>query len=195
MFEYFVSLQPIAPIIGAVIGASIAAFVGYFFLQKRKQVLFFVEGTEDITSPLRRQHGLISFKFGLRDVSNLCRSAVRVRNNGNSAIQNFTFEIDIPGSHPFHLDEVVCSESSLYKAITTEWVVLDNFLRLKISVPFFNPKEHFETKILFDGEPDDLWIECRMEDLKCKVKRPFNLEGETFSAAFVRGVIKGLGGY
>ena len=93
------------------------------------------------------------------------------------------------------LDEVVCSESSLYKAITTEWVVLDNFLRLKISVPFFNPKEHFETKILFDGEPDDLWIECRMEDLKCKVKRPFNLEGETFSAAFVRGVIKGLGGY
>ena len=69
---------PIAPIVGAIIGACITAGVTYLFIYKRKVVTFWVSETEDLTLPLRQHHSFVIFKVANFEILNQVRSQIRV---------------------------------------------------------------------------------------------------------------------
>jgi hypothetical protein len=68
---------PIAPIVGAIVGACITAGVTYFFIYKRKVVTFWVSETEDLTLPLRQHHSFVRFKVGDSELVSVRPSGAR----------------------------------------------------------------------------------------------------------------------
>jgi hypothetical protein len=138
---------PLAPIVGAIVGATIASLVGYFILQKRKRVKFWVSKSDDVTLPLRRDHKHIVFQIGGRNFVNLNRAMVFVKNVGNTAISGFKFDIEIPDQHQEYLAELIVDDSELRKAIKLEWNELKITTNPRCHVhvaPFFNMEEGFE---------------------------------------------------
>jgi hypothetical protein len=89
-------VQAVASIIAAIISAAAGSLVTYF-ATKRKGVKFWISESEDITTPLKKEHPPIVFKVGERELANLNRATVAVKNVGNIAIANLYFEIKIKG--------------------------------------------------------------------------------------------------
>jgi hypothetical protein len=164
---------PIAPIVGAIVGACITAGVTYFFIYKRKVVTFWVSETEDLTLPLRQHHSFVRFKVGDSELANLNRARVVVKATGNTAISNLTFDIEIPGAHPMYLAEHHAESPKLYHAIQIDWdkPPKTSDPRFHITVPFLNPKEKFDILVFFDERSDRCNIHCRIEDVRAPVKR------------------------
>lgn len=165
---------PLAPIIGAIIGALITAVIGYFFIAKRKILSFWIADSEDITLPLRRHHSDISVKVSGREFQNLNRASVLVKNTGNTSIAPCRFDIEMPGEHFQFLAELTTRDADLRKAIQITWdepqVTNDPRFHFQVS-PFLNAKESFEVLLYFDKEAHKCNIHCRMEDTKIKLKR------------------------
>jgi hypothetical protein len=113
-------IGPLAPIIGAIIGAVITAVVGYFFLAKRQSITFWVADSEDITLPLRREHRDIIFTVGDMKFANVNRGSIWVKNTGNSAIEKLAFDITIPETHEQFLPLIVTHDTRLRKSIEYE---------------------------------------------------------------------------
>ena len=165
---------PLAPIIGAVIGAAITAVVSYFFLTKRKSVTFWVANTEDITLPLRRHHKDIAFTVSGRSFFNLNRGSVVVKNTGNATIEDLAFDILIPDNHQEYIAEVVSDNPDLRNSIQITWSDLpastNPRAHCKIS-SFLNYKELFQVLIYFDGVTGACQVHCRIKDSRVKLKR------------------------
>jgi hypothetical protein len=180
---------PIAPIVGAIVGACITAGVTYFVIYKRKVVNFWVSETEDLTLPLRQHHSFVRFRVGDSDLSNLNRGRVVVKNTGNTAIANLAFDIEIPGTHAMHLAEHHATSQKLYQAIQIDWdkPPKTSDPRFHIIVPFLNPKEKFDILVFFDGTTDRCNIHCRIEDVRALVK-----QGDYFSI-FDKDSLRALG--
>jgi hypothetical protein len=167
------SIQPVSAIIGAIITAIVAIVIAVFIVPKRKRVTFWVGPSEDLTLGLRQAHQQISFRVGGRDLLNLNRAALAVKNTGNDAIVEFTFDIGIPGNHPFYVAEAVIDDDIALKhaiRIALDEPARSTNPRIHISLPFFNPGESFEMIAFFDGTTDDCNIHCRMEGVHCKIK-------------------------
>lgn len=94
-----VTLRPIAPVIGALFGALITAAVTWRFVVKRQSVGFWVTPTEDITSSLRAKYRNIVFKVNNKEMLNLNKSIITVKNTGNTSIKHFSFDFVVPGEH------------------------------------------------------------------------------------------------
>ena len=176
------SFGPFAPIIGALVGGVIGAFVTYYFVVRRKYVLFRIGQSIDITLPLRaeafraRQFHM-SIKIGDLEFHNLNKCTVNIRNKGNAAIQNLTFDVTISGNHTV-LPTVLAKELALSKSIQVlpkydEKSKIDPIYT--VCAPYLNPGELFDLVLFFDGPTDECRVYCRMEDVKTKIKRlPFD---------------------
>jgi hypothetical protein len=184
------SVGPLAPIVAALVSAGIGAAITFLFTHKRKRLAFTIRKSEDLTSPLRQHHGLISFRFGLREVSSLNRAVVRVRNTGNTTIKDVKFDITLFGSHPFYLSEVSLRDPAMVRGIKTERPMGDssNSPALNVTADFLNPKESFEILIYFDGEVEQPDVYCRMEEVKI-IKRQGEM-GETMGQVFLEALQK-----
>jgi hypothetical protein len=187
---------PIITIFGPIIGALIGAAITLRFVVKRKRVTFYLYRTEDLTSELRKKLSVVVLRLNNRDVTELNRGTVMVRNSGNAPIINFQFDIMIPGEHELRLADKFSEDSNLHQAIDIAWDDPASTYnhRFKIKVPYFNPKENFTISVFFDKNPDDLAILCRIEDVKCKIRDPDYIYSNTLSAAFLRGLLRGIGG-
>jgi hypothetical protein len=97
---------PLAPVIGAIVGGLIGACVTYRLVVKRKALAFRISESEDLTLALRQHHKFIAFKLGDKEMLNLNRSSVVVRNAGNVSIGNVAFAVGINGNHDVALAEV-----------------------------------------------------------------------------------------
>lgn len=185
------TVGPAAPIIGALLSAIIGGVITLVFIHKRKQLTFTMGKSEDLTSPLKQHHGLISFKFGLREVSNLNRATVRVKNSGNTTLKDVKFDVMIYGSHPFHISEVSMRDANLLGAIKTDWGIDGSSNpKLSVSVDFLNPKETFELLMYYDGEPEQPTVYCRMEEVRVKLKTGEVAEGlGEVAGALLQGLI------
>jgi hypothetical protein len=167
------TIGPAAPIVGAIAGAIIGAVVTLYFVLKRKRVAFYVTPSEDITIPLQQHKRHIGFKLGDRELLNLNRGSVLVVNRGNTAIQDFTFDIVINGDHQFAAAELNSDDVKLVNAVK----IVDRESKqpydpiFHVSIPFLNPGESFEVVLFFDGTTNDCQVYCRMEDMKFKVVR------------------------
>lgn len=170
---------PIAPIIGAIIGAMIAAAVTYYLVVKRKSLGFWVTKTEDLTSSLQRHHQQIVVSVGGQGFLNLNRASVLIKNTGNTSIGDFKFDIQIPGEHQGYLSDVVAADSELRDAIT---ITSDQPVRtidptLHVNVAsFLNAGESFKISMFFDGTPTHCEVRCRIADVKSKVRSGEPLE-------------------
>jgi hypothetical protein len=169
----FIPYAPFITILGPIIGAIIGAVVTYFIVVKRRKASFSISKSEDVTLPLHREHRNIVFKIGNQEMTNLNRASILVKNTGNTVISNFQFDIEVPGVHRNALADKLSENKQLHDAIDIEF---DQPLRptgplFHIKVPFFNPKETFEVVLFFDGITTDCNVRCRMEDLRCKIRR------------------------
>jgi hypothetical protein len=164
---------PLAPIIGAIVGALITAAITYFILTKRRSLGFWVTHTEDLTSSLRRHHQQIVVSVGGQPFLNLNRATVFVKNTGNVSIGDFRFDIEIPGEHKGYLADVDVKDADLRKAIqiTTDQPPPSYNPALHVNVSsFINAGEAFKIGLFFDNESVDCVVRCRIADVRAKVK-------------------------
>jgi hypothetical protein len=162
---------PLAPIIGAIVGALIAAIVTYSLVVKRKSVVFWIRDTEDLTSSLRKHHHAILFKIGEIETANLNRATVSVSNVGNVSVPNLKYEIVVPGTHQVALAEAGTENFQLRQEIVITGTNRNADPAFTVSVTFLNPKESFDVEIFFDGRMTNCEVYCRMEELKVKVRK------------------------
>jgi hypothetical protein len=98
---------------------------------------------------------------------------VVVKNTGNVSIENFTFDVEMPGEHKGYLADVLADHGELRKAIsiTTDQPppTLNPTFHVKVA-GFLNPRESFKMAIFFDEEAVDCKVRCRVADVKAKVK-------------------------
>jgi hypothetical protein len=172
------AIQPVAAIIGAIITATVSVLVTLFVVVKRKRVTFVISPSEDLTLVLRQSHKFIVIKWGDRELLNLNKGSVIVKNTGNSSISHFHFEIMVQGKHPFCIADVVSPDPKLRSEvkIESEPTLDTRYHTFKVSIPFFNPKEIFEVPVFFDEVTVDCSVSCRMEELKYRVRRNDYLE-------------------
>jgi hypothetical protein len=164
---------PVAPIIGAIIGATIAWMVTYYLIVKRKSLGFWVTKSEDLTTSLRRHHQQIIVSVGGQGFLNLNRATILVKNIGNTSIGDFKFDIEIPGDHERYLSDVVVADAELRNAIA---ITVDQPVRtfnpiFHIAVAsFLNAGESFKIAVFFDGSTDQCNVRCRIADVRSKVR-------------------------
>jgi hypothetical protein len=173
-------IGPIAPIIGAVVGSLITAAIAYYVLAKRRRVLFTINEAEDLTLPLRQenQNRLIVFTIDNRSVFNFNRCVIDVRNTGNTPIEDFKFEVDIPGMHEFAIVDPICELRELREAIKVSSLVVGGSNTFAISVPFFNAREEFALYVLFDNATENCVVRCRLPDVSVRIKEDATKERE-----------------
>jgi hypothetical protein len=181
-------------IFGPIIGALIGAAVTLSFVVKRKRVTFYVYRTEDLIRELRQNLAVVVLRVNNQDVTELNRAQIGIRNNGNAVIKDFQFEILIPGDHGLRLADKHTSDASLHREIKIDWDRSASTYnhRFTIQVPYFNPKESFEISIFFDKATDNVEVLCRMEDVECVTRDADYIHSDTFGAAVLRGVLKGI---
>jgi len=165
---------PLAPIIGAIVGALITAVVGYFILAKRKRLTLWISDTDDITAPLRRHHREILFRIGQDDLVKLNRSRITVKNSGNTALGMFTFDVKLPGDHQHYYGDLAPEDAGFRDNVVIEWpqprIMEDPVLTVKVS-PFLNARETFSITTYFDGDTEPVEVRCRIEDVTTRIKR------------------------
>ncbi len=146
MASGWASYAPFITVFGPIIGALIGAAVTYFLVVKRKKVQFSVIESEDITLPVQREQRNIVFKIGDREMLNLNRASIFVKNAGNSTIENFDFKIEIPGDHGHTLTDKITKDEHLRRGIDVEPIkqAIPLSSAFQVKVPFFNAKEMFE---------------------------------------------------
>jgi hypothetical protein len=164
-------IGPLAPVIGAIVGGLIGAFVTYRLVVKRKALAFRIGESEDLTLPLRRHHKFIAFKIGEKEMLNLNRSSVLVKNAGNISITNVTFSIVIEGAHSVALAEASGGTLDLRREIKIEQIEGTIDPVFNISLPYLNAKENFEIELFFDGVTSKCNVHCRIEDVNVKIQR------------------------
>jgi hypothetical protein len=158
--------------LGPIIAAIITFFATFFFLRKRKRVIFLVSKSEDLTLPLRRESRDVTFKITGEDWFNLNRATVTVKNIGNTSIKDLQFDIQIPGSHNHYRAGIARASNGIRPAIKINWddpPVWTNPL-FHISLPFFNRIESFELFLFFEGTTDECNVRCRMGGVEVKIK-------------------------
>ncbi|MBN9601917.1 MAG: hypothetical protein J0G33_03190 [Afipia felis] len=197
MLENLSPYFPLIAISGPIIGAIIGAAITYRFIAKRKRVDFYVQRTEDLTLPLQAHQSLVVFKIGSSEVLNLNRAGVRIKNSGNTSINNFEFDIEVPGAHQLSLAEKFSKNTKLYQAIETKNDPARHTFNpiTTVKIPFLNVEEQFEIGLFFDGEPDDVNIHCRIEELEIRIKDSDFLKSDTWQAAIIRGILSGFAGF
>jgi hypothetical protein len=197
----FIPYAPFVAVFGPIIGAIIGAVVTLLYVVKRRKVAFSISESEDVTLPLHREHRNIVFKIGDREMKNLNRASILVKNTGNTTISDFHFDVEIPGQRQNALADKLTENEKLHAAID---IGFDDPSpptgpRFHIKMPFFNAKETFEIILFFDGSTTDCNVHCRMEDLKRKIKRKdflseitLEIGGTFFGAAMPKttGILK-----
>ena len=131
---------------------------------KRKAIKFWISKSEDITAPLKIAHQAIVFKIGDRELPNLNRAIIAVKNRGNMTIKDLHFEIKIEGNHQGFAETV--TENRKLKEAVKGTSVSGAF---HIDAPYFNPKEMFKVVVFFDGAVSKCTVECRMADVRVKI--------------------------
>jgi hypothetical protein len=162
---------PLAPVIGAIVGGLIGAFVTYRLVVKRKALAFRVSESEDLTLALRQHHHFIAFRIGDKEMLNLNRASVLVKNVGNVSIANVAFVVVINGNHSVSLAEASGGSIELRREVKIEQVGEKYDPVFNVTLPYLNPKESFEVELTFDGVTSECDAYCRMEDVKVKIQR------------------------
>jgi hypothetical protein len=191
---------PIAPIIGATVGALIGAAVTYTLVQKRKRVILFAGKSESLTDSLKARSGEIAkVTINKQELDSLNRAEVHAYNNGNTSIANFSFEIFLPGPHKFVQPSLNASSLLLQTDVLMKVASVEQYSSVRLTAPFLNPKERLEVAVFFDGKLVEPEVMCRIEDVQCKVRRGLSIDSyledfgpNTFLGAVGRGVMKGL---
>ena len=163
-------IGPLAPIVGAVSAAAVSALVTYFVVMKRKKVEFWIAASEKIAPPHNR-HQNILFKIGDKDVLNLNKGEVSVKNSGNKSIANFIFHLKLPGVHSACFAEIAASDGKLRDDVKLEQAINTENVFVKVSLDFFNQGEAFQILTYFDGVTTDWLLNFRMEEVRCKMQR------------------------
>jgi hypothetical protein len=165
-------IGPIAPILGglgAVIGACIGAAVTFIYVVKRKRVLFTIEETEDLLQALRAEDDSITINISGSPVSSFNRCRINVKNVGNTAIQNFQFDVTTGVHRGYFAIGPLGNDESIRSAIDLGLILGPTGGR--VMLPFFNKGEEFGVVLQFDGPAIDCEVSCRMEDVVVKVKK------------------------
>jgi uncharacterized repeat protein (TIGR01451 family) len=158
-----------ATLLAALFTAVVSVFMTYRYLVKRKRLTFYVAKSEDLTALLRVHAGAISIKMLDREVRQLNRAKIVVKNTGNATITNVAFTIVIDGEHGFVTADARGDTVKLSNAIKMKWEAgLDPIG--DVSLPFLNAKESFEIQMFFDGKPGRCIVHCRMEDVSIGYK-------------------------
>lgn len=152
-------------------GALIGAFVTYRVVVKRKALTFRISETEDLTLALRAHHQFIAFRIGDKEMLNLNRASVSVRNVGNVSISNVVFVVAIKGTHPVSLAEAVGGSVDLRREVKIEQIGDRIDPRFTVSLPYLNAKESFEIELYFEGDASNCDVRCRLEDVNVKIQR------------------------
>ena len=186
-----------APIIAAFIAGAIAALIAYYLTSKRKALKILIGESEDLTSSLREHHKQIAFKVEGKDIGNLNRALVAVKNDGNAAIAKIRMTIVVPLTHELCLADVDAETIDLSKSIeiTAPVETVDPYFEL--SAPYLNPKEGFAVEILFDGKCETCKVHCRMEDVKVIIEQGDSFVvyfGDRLRTILWRSLLKSLGG-
>jgi hypothetical protein len=163
-------IGPLAPVIGAIFGALIGAFVTYRLVVKRKALMFRISETEDLTLALRAHHQFIAFRIGDKEMLNLNRCLVYVRNVGNVSIANVTFAVVIKGKHPVCLADSAGGSVDLRREVKIEQAGDHIHPVFNVSVPYLNAKESFEVELYFEGPTSKCDVRCRLEDVSVRIQ-------------------------
>ena len=164
-------MGPLAPIVGALLGSALTAFVTYYVLTKRKKVAFWVTSSEDITLPLQNRHHNIVLNIGDKTIVNLNRAGVQIENSGNTCIAQFACDLELPGKHQICFAEVGARNTKLRNSVRLEKTSGSSGEIVTVSLDFFNPGEAFQVLAYFDGTTEDLKVNFRMEEVRFKVQQ------------------------
>jgi hypothetical protein len=134
---------------------------------KRKRLTFYIAPSEDLTALLRVHAGAISIKMLDKEVRQLNRAQIVIKNTGNATITGLEFSIVIDGEHGFVTADARGDSVKLSNSVKMEWQEgLDPIG--EVSIPFLNAKEAFEIQMFFDGQPGRCMVHCRMEDVSVR---------------------------
>ncbi|MCA6116767.1 MULTISPECIES: hypothetical protein [Bradyrhizobium] len=179
--------QPFSAIVRAAISAPVRFLIAHSLVARRRKLTFEIEETLDLTRELRnafksRELG-VGFDGGT--LRSLTRVITRVRNDGNTAIEGFSFEIEIPGEHHNCLTYIAARSRELDRVASISFTgkaasnsmtgeISDSKpmgLIVKVMVgSVLNRGEIINLGMFFDGSPTGCLVHCRIPDTKIRIR-------------------------
>lgn len=162
---------PLATIIGSILSAGAAASATYAWMYKRKSLEISIFKPEEVSRYLRQHAKTISIKFADKDLLELNRSLVVVRNTGNTVIKDFSADLYLPGDRSFFTADLNIDDRHPVANVTFERIGddLSRSPTFKCKVPFINVREKFEIVLWFDAVLDRPKVACRLEEVSVKI--------------------------
>ncbi|MBB4379382.1 hypothetical protein [Bradyrhizobium sp. SBR1B] len=156
----------------SVIAAIIGVVGGYFlarYQRERRHLRIVTMETEDLSATLR-QHGDFEFTFNRYTTSELILSTLSVRNMGNRSLSDVLFSVKLPGRHPFAKASCFSDDKALASEVAIVRVAPDeDSPEFFVKLPYFNVRERFHLKILYNGGVSNLEIACRLPDTEVEI--------------------------
>lgn len=94
-----------------------------------------------------------------------------MENTGNSTINDFRFQLTVPGVHNLALAQVSSDNAALTTGIrissSGQYPATDP--TFDVHVPFFNPKEDFRINMFFDDAMTTSIVSCRLPETSIEI--------------------------
>ena len=179
--------QPFSAVIRAAISTPVRFLIAHSLVARRRKLKFEIEETLDLTRELRDEFKSreVGVGFDGRTLRSLTRVIIRVRNDGNTAIEKFSFEIEIPGEHHNCLTYIAALSRELDRVASISFTgeaasnsmsgeITDlEPMRLIVKVEVgsvLDPGESIRLGMFFDGAPTGCLVHCRMPDTKVRIR-------------------------
>jgi hypothetical protein len=156
-------------ILGVILGVFGTAYFEYR-RRTRKSAQFTMRMPEDLARVLR-SHGNFEVKFEDLSTHELISAPVTVQNTGNVAINDFRFQLTVPGVHNLALAQASSDNPDLTAGIriTSSGQYPATDPTFDVHIPFFNPKENFRINMFFDGAMTTSIVSCRLPETSIEI--------------------------
>jgi len=177
------TLVPLITVFGPIIGATIGAVITYYVVVKRKRLTIYYTQTDKLEEPLHQYHPFRHVEPKPMVPGTLQHAYIAVKNTGNAAIKDLVIEARSMASYFGHLAVFEAKDENLSNAISAEWFPPDKKtgVRVKLTVPYLNPRESFMAELIWEGTDDDLSVYCRLEDVEVESRQ--TERGQAFKLA------------
>ncbi|NOJ41421.1 hypothetical protein [Bradyrhizobium australiense] len=179
--------QPFSAIVRAAISAPVRFLIAHPLVARRRKLKFEIEETLDLTRELRNEFKSRELGVGFDGgtLRSLTRVIIRVRNDGNTAIEEFSFEIEIPGEHHNCLTYIAARSRELDRVASISFTgkAASNSMSREISdsKPMgltvkvvvgsaLNRREIINLGMFFDGSPTGCLVHCRIPNTKIRIR-------------------------
>jgi hypothetical protein len=138
------------------------------------RLVFVIGKTENLDDGFGRGPGMRIVAPDGAEVEHLNKCNIGCTNVGVDTIKDLRFDVLLPGARKYLSADFKATAKGIASSAT--YSSLSNLTKplssgIKITLPFLNSKESLPLSVWFDGPADKCEVECRIENVKCVVKR------------------------